>query len=106
MFKEMLDLAEGDRFRYRIDRDILPNTPKVSREVSVHKKSPICDNCWRDLWFQMIFLYIKDNHTELPEPIRNRPLCYWGVNCHTMSHNVEHAKKYNHMNEQTKFWWI
>lgn len=39
----------------------------------------------------------------MPETIRNRSLCYWGVNCKTMMHNTEHAKRYSHMDYQTKF---
>jgi hypothetical protein len=103
MFKEMVGLADAGKFEFVLDRRLQPTGPKEERKVLLHRKSPVCDNCWRELWFQMIFTYFKDNFFMLPESLKNRPFCYWGVNCHTMMHNVEHAKKYNHMEFQSKF---
>jgi|LakMenEpi03Aug12_release.lakeMendotaPanAssembly.Ray.scaffolds.fasta_scaffold347433_3 hypothetical protein len=51
----------------------------------------------------MIFMYVKENGYLMPESIKKRPPCYWGINCRTMEHNLEHAKRYNHMEFQTRF---
>jgi E3 ubiquitin-protein ligase CHFR len=85
------------------DRRLLRSAPKEEKTVRLHKRSAVCDNCWRELWFQMIFMYVRENAYLMPETIKNRPPCYWGINCRTMEHNVEHAKRYNHMEFQTKF---
>ena len=37
--------------------------------------------------------------------MRDRPICYWGINCNTMDHKKDHAKKYNHCIYQTRFSW-
>lgn len=42
---------------------------------------------------------IKD---QLPSDIKNRPKCWYGVNCKTMIHNEDHAKKLDHICEQVR----
>ena len=103
MFKEMIELADTGRFIYMMDKRLTINPPKEEKTIRINKKSPICDNCWNDVWFQMIFSYMREYCYVLPESLRGRAECYWGVNCNTMRHNLDHAKKYNHMNYQTKF---
>lgn len=104
MFKDMLSLAESGRFQFMFDKRILRNPPEQERVVRLDKRSPVCDNCWRELWFQMIFMFVKEHAYLMPDTIKNRPICYWGINCRTMGHNLEHAKKFNHMEYQTRFW--
>ena len=77
--------------------------PLVSKEVPLSEDSAICDLCWRDVWFQMVFRYRAAISPELPSAIRDRPICYWGVNCRTIDHNADHARKYNHLIFQTRF---
>lgn len=100
----MLGLAESGRFQFMFDKRILRNPPEEERAVRLDKRSPVCDNCWRELWFQMIFMFVKEHAYLMPDTIKNRPVCYWGINCRTMAHNLEHAKKFNHMEYQTRFW--
>lgn len=52
----------------------------------------------------MIFMFVKEHAYLMPDSIKKRPVCYWGINCRTMEHNLEHSKKYSHMDYQTRFW--
>ena len=40
---------------------------------------------------------------QLPTNVRDRPTCYWGINCRTMDHNPDHARRYNHCVYQSRF---
>lgn len=51
----------------------------------------------------MVFYYRNEINAEIASNIRDRPTCYWGINCKSMDHNHEHAKRYNHMVYQTRF---
>lgn len=77
--------------------------PAVSKTIPLEVDSPVCDICWKDLWFQMVFAYRQAIDAEMPEPVRRRKACYWGINCRTMDHNQEHAKTYNHYIYQQRF---
>ncbi len=103
MFHDMLGLAESGRFQFMINKKISRNPPVQQKMIRLNKHSPICDNCWRELWFQMIFMFVRENSYLMPDTIKNRPVCYWGINCRTMQHNIEHAKRFSHMQFQTKF---
>ena len=75
-----------------------------SRSTLISGKTRICYNCavknFRDLAFQ----YRKDIPLEeLPEEITARPVCYYGRNCKTQFHKPTHAKKLNHVCEQSRF---
>jgi hypothetical protein len=48
-------------------------------------------------------MFVKENAYLMPESIKGRVSCHYGVNCRTMGHNIDHAKKYNHMDYQTRF---
>ena len=98
-----MELCSAGRFTYAFDRRVMRAPPIVERTVHLNKHSAVCDNCWRELWFQMLFTYMRENAYLLPDSLKKRPVCYWGVNCRTMEHNLEHAKRYNHMEYQTRF---
>ena len=40
-----------------MDRKIMRVSPTISREISLDPQDAVCDHCWRDLWFQMVFYY-------------------------------------------------
>jgi hypothetical protein len=40
---------------------------------------------------------------DLPPAVQSRADCYYGVNCGTMTHKLDHAKKLNHCCYQTRF---
>lgn len=77
--------------------------PVGSREIKIKSNDAVCDTCWKDLWFQMVFYYRTQVNFDMPKAIKDRPDCYWGVNCRTMSHNTDHARRYNHILFQTRF---
>ena len=90
-------------FNYYFDRKIMKVAPLVSKEVKMEQDDAVCDLCWKDLWFQMVFFYRIKINADLPAAIRDRPVCYWGINCRTMEHNTDHAKRFNHVTYQTRF---
>lgn len=103
LFDHMLEVVAKGKFAYLMDRKIMKVPPLVPKEVKLQKGSAICDLCWHDLWFQMVFQYRLEIAGQLPSAVRDRPVCYWGINCRTMDHNVDHAKRYSHCIYQTRF---
>jgi E3 ubiquitin-protein ligase CHFR len=103
VFDEVMDKVENGEFKYIVHKKIMRIAPSVQREVTLHKDDAVCDLCWRDLWFQMVFFYRNLIAGNLPDSVKKRPICYWGINCNTMNHNEDHAIKYNHMVYQTRF---
>lgn len=103
VFDDVVKDIEKKKFAYIVDKKIMKVGPIASREVKLEADSAVCDNCWKDLWFQMVFHYREKIHDSLPANVRDRPTCYWGINCRTMDHNRDHAKRYNHMVYQTRF---
>jgi E3 ubiquitin-protein ligase CHFR len=99
----MIELVQKNTFSYLMDRKVMKVPPLVAREVKLDKDSVCCDLCWNDLWFQMVLAYRIEVAPNLPPAVRDRPLCYWGINCRTMDHNLDHAKKYNHCIYQSRF---
>lgn len=41
--------------------------------------------------------------TELADDITSREDCHWGRNCRTQQHSARHARRFNHICEQTRF---
>jgi E3 ubiquitin-protein ligase CHFR len=97
------DYLNKDQFRYLSDRKILTVGPAVSHEVTVRGDSAVCDVCWKQLWFQMVLRHRMNINSELPPAVSGRADCYYGINCTTMSHKLDHAKKLNHCCYQTRF---
>jgi hypothetical protein len=48
---------ERDKFSYAFDKKIMKVPPVASKEVKLDSESSVCDLCWKDLWFQMVFAY-------------------------------------------------
>lgn len=94
---------DKDKFRYIVDKKIMKIPPIASREVTVQRRSPVCDICWTSLWFQMVLTFRWSIQTELPSSVQSRPDCYYGMNCSTMTHKADHARKLNHACFQTRF---
>ena len=86
-------------------------------EISIHEDTAICTACFFLVWFQMVYLYRKDHHKEMPDEVKKRGSCWfffgllkfgliffrYGINCSTMKHNADHAKKLNHICDQVLF---
>ena len=103
LFDHMLEVISKKKFSYLMDKKLMKVPPLVPKEVKLEKDSAICDLCWNDLWFQMVFSYRTEITPQLPSAVRDRPVCYWGINCRTMDHNKDHAKKFNHCVYQSRF---
>lgn len=97
------DHMDKNTFRYIVDRKIMKIPPLMSREIPVTRTSPVCDICWVSLWFQMVMLYRGTITPDLPSSVTSRPDCYYGINCGTMTHKPDHARKLNHCCFQTRF---
>lgn len=98
-----MDKVTKGKFSYLMDRKVMKVVPSVAKEVKLDGDTAVCDLCWNDLWFQMVLAYRIDVVGELPTLVRDRPVCYWGINCRTMDHNTDHARKYNHCLYQSRF---
>lgn len=104
IFQTMLrDHLDKGTFRFIVDRKIMKIPPLMSREIPITRESAVCDICWVSLWFQMILTYRGTISPELPTSVQSRSDCYYGVNCGTMLHKPDHARKLNHCCFQTRF---
>ena len=65
--------------------------PEVVRYLTGN--TPVCAGCWKEVWFQYVFVFRNDVKMELPEAVRGRGDCWYGINCRTMLHRLEHAKR-------------
>lgn len=99
----MLERVNKGKFSYMIDKKIMKVAPLAAKDIKLDNHAVVCDLCWSDLWFQMVLAFRIEISSELPANVRDRPICYWGINCRTMDHNADHAKKYNHCTYQTRF---
>ena len=68
---------DTNKFSYQFDRKLMSRPPLVVREVAITRDSAVCDNCWSDLWFQMILRYRMDINAQLPSAVSTRPPCYY-----------------------------
>jgi len=100
LLKEYLD---KNKFKYKVNRSILINAPQINLEIAMNSGSPVCLKCFPQVWFQMVFRYRIDIKPELPPEWKNRAPCWYGINCKTMIHNDDHARKLDHAIEQIKF---
>ncbi len=103
LFDHMLENVNKEKFSYLMDRKVMKVPPLVSREIKLDKNTVVCDLCWNELWFQMVLSYKIEQAAQFPSNVRDRPVCYWGINCRTMDHNTDHARKYNHCCYQSRF---
>lgn len=64
----------------------------------------VCRGCGFKLFRELAYQYRIDlENNEFIEKDKHRPNCFYGKNCRTQKHNMDHAKKFNHICEQTKF---
>lgn len=78
-----------------------PDLNSVSGEIT--PKVAVCKGCAADIYASLIFHYrraIPDD--ELPETVTKRQHCWYGIQCRTQHHKVQHAQNYNHVCYQEK----
>ncbi|KAL4503246.1 hypothetical protein ABPG72_000852 [Tetrahymena utriculariae] len=74
-----------------------------NKRIQLRDISPVCQVCFAKVWFQMVVQYRIKVVKELPAPYNNRDKCWYGINCRTQQTKDDHAKKLDHICEQTKF---
>ncbi|KAI0990214.1 hypothetical protein GJ496_006053, partial [Pomphorhynchus laevis] len=64
----------------------------------------VCLKCGFDEFSKFIF-FLRNMNSDDESFIEaeSRPKCYWGCNCRTQMNKEDHAKRYNHISEQTRF---
>eukprot|EP00828_Plagiopyla_frontata_P018116 TRINITY_DN23315_c0_g1_i1.p1 TRINITY_DN23315_c0_g1~~TRINITY_DN23315_c0_g1_i1.p1 ORF type:complete len:127 (-),score=14.67 TRINITY_DN23315_c0_g1_i1:21-401(-) len=95
MLKHVLDKGQ---FQYKADKSILPNfNQQFQLLMNMKGDSPICINCFPLVWSQIIFRYRIKIKDQLPDEIKKRSSCWYGINCSTATHNEDHQKKLDHV---------
>ncbi|GFR59170.1 E3 ubiquitin-protein ligase CHFR [Elysia marginata] len=65
--------------------------------------TPICFTCGLKNFQDLAYCYRRDiAHEDLPAEVTARPDCHWGKNCRTQKNKPDHAKRFNHICEQTR----
>lgn len=65
--------------------------------------TPICFDCGLKNFQDLAYCYRRDIPNEdLPAEVTARPNCHWGKNCRTQRNKPDHAKRFNHICEQTR----
>ncbi|KAK3800307.1 hypothetical protein RRG08_020284 [Elysia crispata] len=65
--------------------------------------TPVCFACGFKNFQELAYCYRRDiDKDELPAEVTARPDCHWGKNCRTQTSKPEHAKRFNHICEQTR----
>jgi len=93
---------------------------------NITSQNNTCNNCASFVFSELAFDYLKavpkndlpgSRHLPISESVVRwpnsipflsgnaaaRPYCYYGKNCRTQTHNVQHRQRYNHVCDQTKF---
>ncbi|XP_065055437.1 E3 ubiquitin-protein ligase CHFR-like [Rhopilema esculentum] len=64
----------------------------------------VCFSCGLRYFKELTYQYRSHiPEGELPVEVMRRDKCYWGKNCRTQQHNNNHASRFNHICEQTRF---
>ncbi|CAL1535415.1 unnamed protein product [Lymnaea stagnalis] len=65
--------------------------------------TPVCYECGLRNFRDLAYNYMRDIPLgELPAEVKNRTNCYWGRHCHTQRNKPNHARRFNHICEQTR----
>ncbi|EAN80169.1 FHA domain containing protein, putative [Trypanosoma equiperdum] len=82
-------------------REWVPDITCVNGPVTAD--SALCEGCMDILFAALLFHYRRCiPRAELPYSVTDRPNCWYGLNCRTQFHNMQHANKYNHACYQEK----
>ncbi|CAD8171487.1 unnamed protein product [Paramecium pentaurelia] len=103
IFQYMMDnhISQGG-FRY-VEGKFTHKDPKRTIDMIILKDTSVCSQCFGLIWQQIIFRYRISIKDQMVDKIKNRGQCWFGINCKTMTHNLAHAEKLDHICEQTKF---
>eukprot|EP00761_Pharyngomonas_kirbyi_P011482 gb/GECH01011507.1/.p1 GENE.gb/GECH01011507.1/~~gb/GECH01011507.1/.p1 ORF type:complete len:679 (+),score=118.56 gb/GECH01011507.1/:1-2037(+) len=92
-FQEICDGIDRNQF----------STSNVPRMINVETNKECCERCATHVFSELLFQYRASiSSDDLPSNVNSRPSCWWGKNCRTQKHNISHARRYNHICEQTR----
>jgi E3 ubiquitin-protein ligase CHFR len=75
----------------------------VGTRVQVTTNAYCCYNCATFVFRDLIYNYRADiPNSELPNEVTSRPMCWYGRECRTQTHNYNHARRYNHIGENQR----
>ncbi|KAJ4482373.1 hypothetical protein J3R30DRAFT_3458685 [Lentinula aciculospora] len=98
----------GARLLLRIWDDLWGLGP-VNQQPQVQQPSPLpdwteddylCETCFRSFLIENLWLWLRHMKAISGTLEEN---CWYGYNCRTQTHKEQHAKKLNHLCEQTRF---
>eukprot|EP00742_Colponemidia_sp_Colp-10_P007413 GILJ01007980.1.p1 GENE.GILJ01007980.1~~GILJ01007980.1.p1 ORF type:complete len:538 (+),score=49.30 GILJ01007980.1:40-1614(+) len=99
MFQEMLVQLDANNWSYPFSQHVLG----VVASSAVKSDSYLCTRCAAVVFLDLCYRYRQSlNDDELPAEAQNRSNCWYGKNCRTQTHNLNHAKRLNHICEQTR----
>ncbi|EGG23593.1 hypothetical protein DFA_05727 [Cavenderia fasciculata] len=91
----------------QIDQGIIKNAdiqPLAPGRPEIKGERITCDHCAKNIFAQALFAYRKNlPKDQLPAYAHARDKCYYGKNCRTQFNKFDHAKKFDHICDQTKF---
>jgi len=92
LYLEMLDKSSKDNW----------NIAHRGTMANLSRKSLVCRECVDALWDDLAYRYRESITKALPANIRSKPDCWYGRNCRTQIHNLQHSQKLNHVCNQNK----
>jgi len=76
----------------------------VSSRPNLRDSDVVCFSCGLRYFKELAYQYrAQMPREELPSEVTARGDCYWGRNCRTQQHKNDHARRYNHICEQTRY---
>eukprot|EP00743_Colponemidia_sp_Colp-15_P010149 GILK01011148.1.p1 GENE.GILK01011148.1~~GILK01011148.1.p1 ORF type:complete len:557 (+),score=53.29 GILK01011148.1:60-1673(+) len=99
LFQEMLVQLDANNWSYPFTNRGLGGVASSA----VKSDSYLCSQCAAGVFLDLCYRYRQSlDDDELPAEARNRSNCWYGKNCRTQTHNINHAKRLNHICEQTR----
>ncbi|CAG9332747.1 unnamed protein product [Blepharisma stoltei] len=90
---EMIQAMEIERWNMKLD----------GKNTILNRNSLVCKKCSKLVWCELIYRFReKIPKDRLPVSILQKKNCWYGRECTTQTHNIEHAQKLNHICAQTR----
>ena len=97
MLQDCLTRVEAGTFELRVERAMLgPGGRTIAIDATV------CHNCWDAAFTGLCYQYRAAIPAEqLPAAVTARPNCWYGKDCRTQRHNLQHAERLSHICQPT-----
>jgi len=102
IYKEIIQQIDETKINLTAPiRRIVPTVPPTAPPK--YADTYACDYCMKEVFAQGLFYYRKSiPKDDLPDSGK-RDDCYYGKNCRTQFNKPDHAKRFNHVCDQTKY---